>query len=170
MSAAPKCSLTLATAEDAEAIASLRNAIADMLTFAHGKGPWTTHHTTAGALADLRTAKLYVVIKRDEVIASLKLSPKPPWSGAPVKIAAGSRPYFLSALLVAPEFHRRGYGRACVDEAAKLARRAKADTLITAIYDHAALEAHAFLTRTNFREIAHSESRGTGLRGYARSL
>src|SRR4051812_37996607 len=69
-----------ATPEDAEAIAALRNAVSDDLTFRHGRGWWTAHYTTAGVLFDLRHAMLFAALQRGEVVASLRLATRKPWA------------------------------------------------------------------------------------------
>ena len=103
-----------ATTEDAESIAALRNAVSDDLTFKHGRGPWTAHSTTAGVLFDLREALLLVTLHRGEVIASLKLSAKQPSAIDPGYFPKVVRPYYLTAMAVAPDLQRQGIGRACV--------------------------------------------------------
>lgn len=164
MSVTAKLKLVPATVEDAEAIASLRNAISDDLTFKHGKGPWTAHHTTAGVLFDLRHAKVYVALKRDEVIASLNLATRKPWAIDLEKLSPSKRPLYLTSLTIAPEFQRRGYGRASLDEAVKLARRAKADALVLDAYDHPKAGAGDFYMKCGFREIARATYRDVPLR------
>ncbi|WP_438483120.1 GNAT family N-acetyltransferase [Oleiharenicola lentus] len=158
--------LSLATAEDAEAIAALRNAISDHLTFNHGRGPWTVHHTTAGVLSDLRNAKLYAALRRDEVIASLKLATKKPWALDLKFFTPVEKPLYLTALCVAPEFQRRGYGRACLDEALKLARRAEAGAIFSNAFDHPTAGAGEFYANCGFKEVGRVTDRSTALRYY----
>jgi GNAT superfamily N-acetyltransferase len=144
--------LQTATAEDAEAIAALRNAVSDDLTFRHGKGPWTSHCTTAGVLFDLRNAMLFVALHRGEAVATLKLATKKPWAIDLSYFPKAKRPLYLTAMAVAPELQRQGLGRACLAEAVKIARRAKADAVFLDAYDHSAAGAGAFYTKCGCRE------------------
>jgi len=150
-----------ATTEDAESIAALRNAISDDLTFKHGRGPWTVHCTTAGVLCDLREALLLVALHRGEVIASLKLSTQKPLAidlGYFPKVA---RPYYLTAMAVAPDLQRQGIGRACLDQAAILARRKKADAIFLDTFDHPAAGAGQFYFHCGYRETGRATYCGT---------
>lgn len=160
MSAARSIALSPATTEDAEAIAALRNAVSDDLTFRHGKGPWTVHCTTAAVLRDLRDAKLYVVLRRDEVIASLALTKQKPWAAAPTGFTPALKPLYLTGLVVAPEFQRRGYGHACVDQAFKLAKRAKAGAVLASVFAHRDVTVGKFFERCGFTEIGGASDRG----------
>lgn len=143
--------LQAAEAEDAEAIAALRNAVSDDLTFKHGKGWWTSHCTTAGVLFDPRNAKLYAALHRDEVVASLVLGTKKPWAIDLKYFSKVKRPLYLTSMVVAPELQRQGLGRACVDEVTKIARRAKAGAIFLDAYDHPA-GAGLFYVKCGWRE------------------
>ncbi|MBL9219337.1 MAG: GNAT family N-acetyltransferase [Opitutaceae bacterium] len=141
-----------ATTEDAEAIAALRNAVSDDLTFRHGKGPWTSHCTTAGVLFDLRNAMLFVALHRGEAVATLKLATTKPWAIDLKYFPKAKRPLYLTAMAVAPELQRQGLGRTCLAEAVKIARRAKAGAIFLDAYDHPAAGAGAFYTKCGCRE------------------
>jgi GNAT superfamily N-acetyltransferase len=161
--------LQLAEIEDAESIAALRNAISDDLTFKHGRGGWTRHHTTAGVLSDLRNAKLYVALHRGEAVASLVLAAKKPWAIELKPFAAAKRPHYLLSLGVAPEWQGQGLGRACLEQAAALAKKLKADTLFLDAYDHAA-GVGAFYIRCGYREAGRAVSKDVPLIYYETKL
>ncbi len=162
--------LTPATPEDAEAIAALRNAVSDDLTFKHGKGPWTTYCTTDAVLSDLRNARLYIALHRDEVIASLKLA-TPKTGAIDLKFLPKAKsPLYLTALTVAPEHQRRGLGRACLEQAAALARKTKADTLVLDAYDHPAAGAGPFYAKCGCRETGRTVYRSVPLIYYTLAL
>jgi GNAT superfamily N-acetyltransferase len=163
---AVKLKLILAESQDAEAIASLRNAVTDELTFNHGKGPWTVHHKTADVLADLRNAKLYVALRRDEVIASVTLSAKPTTAGKTPLKSAEKKPLYLTSICIAPEYQRRGYGRACIDEAIRLAKRAKADGIIATTYSTLETSIGEFYLRCGFKASVPSGDHSASLRHY----
>jgi GNAT superfamily N-acetyltransferase len=156
-----------ATPEDAESIAALRNAVSDDLTFKHGKGWWTSHCTTAGVLSDLRHARLYVALHRGEAVASLVLATEKPWAIDRGCFSKVKRPLYLLSMVVAPELQRQGHGRACVEEAVKLARRAKADAIFLDAYDHAA-GAGGFYAKCGFKETGRATYRGAALVYYER--
>lgn len=141
-----------AVADDAESIAALRNAVADDLTFRHGRGPWTAYATTAAVLLDLRNSRLHVALHRGEVIASLVLATRRPWAVAAPSATQAERPLYLCALAVAPECQRQGIGRACLEAAVGIARRAKADAVHLCAFAHAAGNGE-FFRRTGWREI-----------------
>ncbi len=157
-----KIKLLPATPEDAESVAALRNAVSDDLTFRHGKGPWTRHCTTAGVLFDRRNARLYVALHRDEVVATLVLAAKKPWSIDRTYFPKVSHPLYLTSLVVAPQLQRQGLGRGCLAEAARQARRAGADALFLDAYDHAA-GAGPFYEKCGFRQTGRVTYRGVPL-------
>jgi GNAT superfamily N-acetyltransferase len=154
-----------AAIDDAEAIAALRNAVSDDLTFKHGKGWWTHHHTTAGVLFDLRKAQLYAALHRDEVVASLVLSPKKPWAIDLKYFSKAKRPLYLTSMVVAPELQRQGLGRACLAEVIKLSRRAKAGAIFLDAYDHPDAGAGPFYAKCGWRACGRATYRGVPL-GY----
>ena len=161
-----KVKLQPATVEDAEAVAALRNAVSDDLTFKHGKGWWTHHCTTAGVLFDLRNAKLYVALHRDEVVASLALNTKKPWAIDLKHFSKVARPFYLTAMVVAPELQRQGHGRACLAEVMKISRRAKAGAIFLDAYDHPAAGAGPFYAKCGWRECGRATYRGVPLNYY----
>lgn len=152
-----------ATTEDAESIAALRNAVSDDLTFKHGRGPWTAHATTAGVLLDLRDALLLVALHRGEVVASLKLSIKKPLAIDLVYFPEVARPYYLTAMAVAPDLQRQGIGRACLEQAAALARRKKAGAIFLDAFDNPSAGAGPFYAKCGYRETDRATYRGTPL-------
>lgn len=151
-----------ATPEDAESIAALRNAVSDDLTFAHGQGPWTHHSTTAGVLLDYRNARLYVALHRGETVATLVLATKKPWAIDLKYFSKVRRPLYLTSMAVAPELQRQGVGRACLEQAALLARKAKADAIFLDAFDHAA-GAGGFYAKCGYRETGRATYRGAPL-------
>ena len=152
-----------ATPEDAEAIAALRNAVSDDLTFKHGKGWWTGHCTTAGVLFDLRNGMLFVALHRGEAVGTLKLATKKPWA-IDLKYFPGiKRPLYLTSMAVAPEHQRQGLGRLCLTEAVKIARRRKADAILLDAYGHPAAGAGPFYAKCGCRETGRARFKGVPL-------
>jgi GNAT superfamily N-acetyltransferase len=151
-----------ATAEDAEAIAALRNAVSDDLTFKHGKGWWTQHCTTAGVLLDLRNAQPHVVLHRGEVVASLVLGTQKPWAIDLKYFSKVKRPLYLTSMTVAPDLQRQGMGRACLVEVRKIAGRAKAGAIFLDAYDHLA-GGGPFYAKCGYRECGRATYRAVPL-------
>jgi GNAT superfamily N-acetyltransferase len=159
-----------AAAEDAEAIAALRNAVSDDLTFRYGRGWWTGHCTTAGVLADFRDGQVWVGLRRGEVIATLKLSFKKPWAINLSYFPKAKRPLYLTSMAVAPECQRQGIGRTCLDQALRAARREGADAIFLDAYDHPEAGAGTFYARCGWRETGRANYRGVPLIYYERSV
>jgi len=159
--------LQTATADDAEAIAALRNAVSDDLTFKHGKGPWTGHCTTAGVLFDLRNAMLFVALHRGEAVATLKLATTKPWAIDLKYFPKAKRPLYLTAMAVAPELQRQGLGRSCLEQMMNIARKKGADAVFLDAYDHPAAGAGAFYTKCGCRETGRVTHRQVPLIYYA---
>ena len=152
-----------APTEDAESIAALRNAVSDDLTFKHGRGPWTAYATTAGVLSDLREALLLVALHRGEIVASLKLSTQKPLSIDLSYFPKFARPYYLTAMAIAPDKQRQGIGRACLEQAAALARRKKAGAIFLDTFAHPTAGAGPFYAKCGYREAGHTTYRDTAL-------
>jgi len=159
-----------ATVEDAEAVAALRNAVSDDLTFKHGKGWWTHHCTTASVLVNLRQKELFVALHRDEAVASLVLGTQKPWSIDMNYLPRKKRPFYLSSMVVAPDLQRQGLGRACLTEVLKLARRAKAEAIFLDTYEHPLTGAGPFYARYGWHECGRGSVRAIPLIFYEHPL
>ncbi|MDB6116125.1 MAG: GCN5-related N-acetyltransferase [Lacunisphaera sp.] len=161
--------LQSATAEDAESIAALRNAVSDDLTLKYGRGWWTSYCTTAGILSDLRHGNLLVALQRGEAIASLNLATTKPGATDRKYPSTAGRPLYLLSMVVAPDLQRQGVGRACMAEAEKLARRRKADAILLVAPDHAA-GAGEFYVKCGYRETGRGADRTAPLIYYEKLL
>src|SRR4051812_33755728 len=159
-----------ATPEDAEAIAALRNAVSDDLTFRHGRGWWTGHCTTAGVLFDVRNAMLFAALQRGEVVASLRLATRKPWAVKLASFSKARRPFYLTAMVVAPEMQRRGIGRECLEQAVRIARREGADAIFLDAYAHPAAGAGPFYSKCGWREAGRAKYREVPLIYYERTF
>ena len=158
-----------ATPEDAESIASLRNAVSDDLTFRHGRGWWTAHCTTAGVLFDLRTALLFAALHRGEVVATLRLATKKPWAIDLNYFSKAKRPFYLTSMAVAPDRQRQGIGRECLEQAVRMARQRGADAIFLDAYDHPA-GAGPFYAACGWRETGRAKYRDVPLIYYERKI
>jgi GNAT superfamily N-acetyltransferase len=154
--------LEAATAVDAEAIASLRNAVTQDLTARHGRGPWSRNVTARGVLFDLRHATVWVARIGGSPIATLTLATRKPWAIDRTYFRACQRPLYLTSMAVAPGLQGRGIGRRCVDQALRIAREWPADAIRLDAFD-APGGAGGFYRKCGFREVGRASYRGTPL-------
>lgn len=148
----PRLKFTAAAPEDAVEIAALRNSVAADLTARHGKGWWSGQCTDRGVRFDLRVASVYIVRRRGQLIATLKLAARKPWAIDRKYFTPCERPLFLSSIAVAPGWQGRGIGRRCLAEAVRIAKSWPADAILLDAFDHAA-GAGTFYLKCGCREI-----------------
>jgi len=164
-----RVTLEPATAEDAEAIASLRNEVARHLTARHGKGPGSGNVSARGVLNDMRMLRVYVARADGDLIATLTLGTRKPWAIDKAYFSACDRPLYLTAMAVAPERQRHGIGRRCLDEAQRIASAWPADMIRLDAFD-AASGAGEFYRKCGFREVGRASYRGTPLIYFERAV
>ena len=157
-----RVTLEPATAEDAEAIASLRNEVARHLTSRYGKGPGSGNVSSRGVLHDMKMLSVHVARADGAVIATLTLGTRKPWAIDKAYFSACERPLYLTSMAVAPELQRRGIGRRCLDEAKSIARAWPGDMIRLDAFD-AASGAGEFYRKYGFREVGRASYRGTPL-------
>jgi len=144
--------LVPATAGDAPAIVSLRNAVAERLTRDHGRGHWSSCVTERGVLQGLRTSRLLVAWDGPALLATLQLATRKPWAIDKRYFAASPRPLYLTAMAVDPDRQRSGVGRRCLEEARRIAQAWPGDAIRLDAYDHPS-GAGAFYEKCGFREV-----------------
>lgn len=127
--------LTLASPGDAPAIAALRTAVADGLTAAHGRGPWSSAVSERGVLFAMRRGRVYVGRERGRVVATLCLTTRKPWAIDRTYFTAVARPLYLIDMAVQPARQRRGLGRRCLDDVDRLVAAWPADAVRLDAYD-----------------------------------
>jgi len=150
--------LQLATNDDAAALASLHNAVADRLTSLHGRGPWSGQCTEKGVLYAMRTSRVFVARQRSEIVATLRLATKKPWAIDTSYFAACAKPLYLLGMAVAPAKQRQGLGRQCLEEARRLAKAWSADAIrLDAFAGDAG--AGGFYARCGFTEVGRATYR-----------
>ena len=145
-------SLELATPDEAEGVAALRNAVSDHLTSVHGRGNWSGHVTARGALNGMRTGKVFVVRERDRLVATLCLTTRKPWAIDPSYFTTARRPLYLVSMAVAPDLQGQGIGRRCLEDAARIARAWPADAVWLDAYEGPA-GAGEFYRRCGYTEV-----------------
>lgn len=155
--------IALATAEDASAIAAVRNAAADRLTEAFGRGAWSSHTTEKGVVGGItNTSHTLVARNGTNVVGTLRLATKKPWAIDVRYFTPVRRPLYLLDMAVAPESQRQGIGRALLAEAVNHARAWPADALRLDAFDSPA-GAGPFYAKCGYREVGRVTYRGTPL-------
>ena len=162
--------LKIAEPDEAEEIAALRCAAADDLTARFGKGHWSTQTTARGVLFDMRQNKVFAAKRRGRIVATLVLGTRKPWAidvsyFTPFKAKA----LYLTAMAVAPKHQRAGIGRACLDEAERLARAWPTPAIRLDAYD-ADAGAGEFYAKCGYREVGRASYRTTPLIYFERLL
>jgi GNAT superfamily N-acetyltransferase len=149
-----------ADASGAVAIAALRNDAADRLTREYGQGPWSGHCSDRGVAGEMkRGAAVHVALDGGgTVIGTMTLGARKPWAIDPRRFSESRRPLYLTNMAVAPEWQRCGVGRACLAEAARLAREWPADALRLDAFD-APAGAGVFYAKCGFREVGRATYR-----------
>ena len=154
--------LTLAVADEAAALAALRNAVAADLTKRFGIGHWSSRATTRGVRASMKRESVYVARDRGEVIASLTLVTKKPLTIDQRCLTRVRRPLYLTSMAVEPGRQGAGIGRACIADAVVLCRNWPADSLCLDAYDSDA-GAGDFYRKCGFTEVGRATYRHTPL-------
>ena len=151
-----------AATDDAGEIATLRNASADHLTAKHGNGPWSGHVSDKGVLFSMRNGKVFVVRKKDQIIATLSLSTKKPWAIDKKYFRPAKRPLYLTAMAIAPASQRKGLGTLCLKAALKFCEKQLADAVRLDAYDSAG-GAGGFYQKCGFNEVGKASYRNVPL-------
>jgi GNAT superfamily N-acetyltransferase len=144
---------SLAMPEDLARVAELRNAAAGKLTAEYGRGHWSGLVTAEKVAASLERSRVYVLSERGRIVATLRLQPKKPSEYDRPWFTRVKRPLFLYDMAVDPAHQRRGFGRASIQGAIRVARAWPADAIRLDAYDHAA-GAGPFYEKCGFREAS----------------
>lgn len=151
-----------ATVQQAPAIASLRQAVAEDLTARFGQGTWSHFGTEKGVLFLMRTSRVYVATNQGEIIASVTLSTKKPWAIDRKYFSPCQRPIYLVGTAVDPARQHQGIGRLCLEEAKRIAKEWPGDAIRLDAYD-ATAGAGEFYRKCGFREVGRASYRNTPL-------
>ena len=154
--------LTLATEADAAGVAAVRNAASEQLTATFGHGSWTVASSARTVFSNLGGSRIFVVRRGTALIATLKLGTKKPWAIDATYFTTSARPLYLTSMAVLPAEQRRGAGRLCIEQAARIALAWPADTLRLDAYD-AAAGAGEFYRKCGFREVGRALYRNAPL-------
>jgi GNAT superfamily N-acetyltransferase len=127
--------LTDASKEDAAAVAALLAGTALRLKRDFGEGHWSTIPTEKGVLRSMRESRVLVARDPAGILATLRLSTKKPWAIDRKYFTPVTRPLYLLDMAVDVPRQRKGIGRQCMDEAARVAREWPADAIRLDAYD-----------------------------------
>ena len=154
--------LVEATPADAEALVALHVRVAGELTRQYGRGHWSGEPTVRGILWNLRISRIYVVRRRGQLLATLRLTTRKPWAIDPAYFTPCRRPLYLVDMAVDPSRQRSGLGRQCLDRVPELARGWSADAIRLDAYD-APAGAGPFYAKCGYRETGRVSYRGVPL-------
>jgi GNAT superfamily N-acetyltransferase len=148
-----KLTFTLATSEDAPALAALHAAAAADLTRRYGPGFWSTPPTERGVLANMRHSRVVIARKGRSIVGTLRLANKKPWAIDVNYFTPAKKAIYLTGMAVLPRLQRQGIGRLLLQEAIAQARAWPADSIRLDAFD-ADAGAGGFYARCGFRETA----------------
>lgn len=152
----------VADATDAGAIVGIRNAAADALTATHGIGHWSSQCSERGVIRAMQHGQVLLAHDGADPVGTLCLSRKKPWAIDRDLFQPARAPRYLVDMAVHPDRQRTGIGRACLLEAARLARKGGADAIWLDAYD-APAGAGEFYARAGFVEVGRRPYRGVPL-------
>jgi ribosomal protein S18 acetylase RimI-like enzyme len=155
-------SIALAAADDAHAVATIRNAVATALTKRHGLGHWSSMSSEKGIRSSMKRSSIYVAREDALVVATFELATKKPWAIDRRYFTDVPRPVYLLGMAVDPERQRTGIGRQCIAHAVEACRGWPADALCLDAYD-ADAGAGAFYRKCGFTEVGRAIYRNTPL-------
>jgi GNAT superfamily N-acetyltransferase len=158
----PTVSIATAVKSDAAAIAEVRSAAAERLTEEFGGGHWSGLTSERGVLSAMRSSRLLVARRGEEVVGTLRLATKKPWAIDVSYYTKVARPLYLTDMAVHPRLQRLGVGRRLLEEAASVARAWPADAIRLDSYDDAA-GAGPFYEKCGYREVGRASYRGNPL-------
>ena len=110
-------SITLATTENAAAIADVISKAAQDLTLKHGQGHWSAVATEKGVLNGMGRAKILIAKQGTEVVGTLRLTTTRPWVIDPDYFTLVKHPVYLVDMAVHPGYQRIGIGRLLIERA-----------------------------------------------------
>ena len=153
---------TPVTAHDAAALVAVRVAAAERLTRDFGEGHWSAHTNEAAVLRDIKASRVLAVRERGEIVGTLTLQTKKPWSIDLSYFTPCAKALYLINMAVTPERQRCGFGRALLVEALSAARSFPADAIRLDAYDSIA-GAGGFYRKCGYTNVGGKSYRGVPL-------
>ena len=146
--------ISLATTDDAAAIADVISEAALDLTNKHGHGHWSAIASEKGVLLGMSKAKILVARNGAEVVGTLRMTSLRPWVIDPAYFTPVPHPVYLVDMAVRPGYQRMGVGRALLEEAKNLATALTGDAIRLDAYAGIA-GAGGFYEKCGFTEMGH---------------
>lgn len=151
-----------ATVSDVSGLLDLRAKVNHRLADQFGEGFWIAKLTENSILLAMRRSSVYVARHRDRILATLALSTRKPWAIDANYFSKSKTPLYLTAMAVDPRHQRKGLGRACIEEARRLAAERPSDAIRLDAYDVAA-GAGEFYRKCGFSRMGRASYRGVSL-------
>ncbi len=151
-----------ATGDDALAIATLLNAVADVLTARHGIGGWSTHVRPSTRTEDTRRVRVRLGVIDGEVVSVVRLQSKKPWAIDLAYFTPVEKAVYITGVAVSPEHQGQGLGRLAMEDARMVAFAWPARAIRLDSYASAA-GAGGFYARCGYAGRGSAVYRGTPL-------
>lgn len=145
-------SISLATPDDAAAIADVISQAARDLTAKHGQGHWSAVATGRGVLNGMGKAKVLLARNGEEAIGTLRLTASRPWVIDPAYFTPVHRPVYLVDMAVRPGYQHLGVGSSLIQEAKAMATALGGDAIRLDAYAGVA-GAGGFYEKCGFTEM-----------------
>lgn len=157
-----KIEFQLAVVADAPTIVELKAAVAEDMTRRHGRGLWSSYGTTKGVLFAMRSSRVYLAMRNNDLLGMFRLTTKKPWAIDVSYFTPCERALYLVDMAVLPMVQGRGIGRRCLKEAKRLANAWPADAIRLDAFDHAA-GAGGFYASCGYTEVGRATFRQSSL-------
>jgi ribosomal protein S18 acetylase RimI-like enzyme len=160
-----KATISVASRNDAAALAAMRSAVARGMTERFGHGHWSAYPSRAEVARQLRASLVLVARSGAQIIGTVRLVRALPGlfdAGAFTPVA---NPWYVLGLAVAPQCRGQGVGRELMDAAKEAARSRGADALWLDAYVHEA-GAGPFYEKCGFRQVGRTQYREVPLNYY----
>ncbi|HEY3782634.1 MAG TPA: GNAT family N-acetyltransferase [Fimbriimonadaceae bacterium] len=151
-----KAKLLPASPEDVQEIIAFRQAISDRLAEQFGPGYWAARAgSEKQTLFEMRRSTLFIARENGQIVGSLALTTRKPWSVDISYFTSAKKPLYLTAMAVIPDLQRKGLGRSLLVQAQELARNWPADAIRLDAYD-APAGAGDFYAKRGFTEVGRT--------------
>ncbi len=150
--------ISIATENDAFALAALRNRVAEHMTTEFGPGHWSSATTEGAMRRVISSSRVLMAHDASGVIATLRLSTTRPWSINPDFFTRVSSPLYLIDMAVSPQRQRLGIGRRLLDSAKEAARAWPGDAIRLDAYEGPA-GAGPFYAKCGWSEVRRATYR-----------
>ena len=144
-------SITLATTEDAAAIAEVISLAARDLTAKFGQGHWSAIATEKGVLNGMGRSKILIAKNAEEVVGTLRLTTTRPWVIDPDYFTPVQHPIYLVDMAIRPDHQRMGVGKLLIEEAKSITTKWTGDAIRLDAYEGSA-GAGEFYKKCGFTE------------------